>query len=85
MQEKETFLGLFEKQRTIILGLIAGTAAFFWGVIIPIQRIQVQLAQIQTQLEDSKVTLTVITNKNIEQDTKIDHNTQDILNILKNK
>lgn len=71
-EEDETFLGLFEKQKTIIIGLIITTASFFWGVIIPIQKIQVQLAAIQVQLSENKETLNVLVNKNIEQDKVID-------------
>lgn len=77
-KESVTFLGLFEKQKAIIVGIVTVVAAFFWGVIIPIQRIQLQLADIQSRLEDNKKTLSEIVQKNIDQDRRIDRNTQGI-------
>lgn len=81
MSNDKSFLGLFEKQSTVIIGIVLGTASFFWGVIIPIQKIQVQLAQIQIQLEENKESLNTITQKNIDQDKEIDHLVQDIKNL----
>lgn len=48
-----TFLGLFDKQKSIIIGIALATAGFFWQVIIPINNIQAQLATIQSQLSGS--------------------------------
>lgn len=46
-----------------------------WGIvntiIIPINNIQVSLIQIQTALTDNKTALSIITAKDIEQDTRL--------------
>jgi hypothetical protein len=53
-EPKPTLWDLIDKQKSTIL-LIAGVVAFFfWQVVIPIQKIQTQLAQIQIDIAANK-------------------------------
>lgn len=66
-----TFLGLFEKQKAIIIFIISVTAVFFWQVVIPIKQIQVQLVSIETKLADTRDTYTAIQAKQIQLESRL--------------
>lgn len=63
-EQQKTFLELFFEQKPIILGIMAATALFFWQVVIPIQKIQVQLAQIQIDIANNKTQYDAVVAEN---------------------
>jgi hypothetical protein len=77
MTTHETFLDLFEKQKTTILFIVGATAMFFWQVVIPIQKIQAQLAEIQIQLAN--------VNKQFEANDTFHNNIQTRMTVVETK
>jgi hypothetical protein len=54
LEEENLTFGISSKILMSIIGIVSVTATFFWGVIIPIQNIQLQLVQIQKTITDSE-------------------------------
>lgn len=72
MQENVTFLGLFDKQKTMIVFIVAVTAGFFWQVIIPINKIQTTLVQIQIALDEQNTFQATVETRLAEHDRRLD-------------
>lgn len=78
MQESVTFLGLFDKQKAMIVFIVSITAGFFWQVIIPINKIQATLVQIQVALDEQNEFQNNVATKLAEHDRRLDSLTKDV-------
>ena len=78
MQENVTFWGLFDKQRQMIVFIVLATAGFFWQVIIPINKIQTTLVQIQIALDEQNEFQNNVATKLAEHDRRLDSLTKDM-------
>lgn len=83
MQESVTFLGLFDKQKAMIVFIVGITAGFFWQVIIPINKIQATLAQIQISIEKQEQFKTDVARQLSEHDKAIGSIIKDVTSLQK--
>ena len=66
------FLGLIDKQYFRVAAIVGIVVSIYGTVVLPLQKLQIQVTQIQVELADFKTNIAANSAKNQEQDRRLD-------------